>query len=792
MTERRAPWGWPRHHASVLRTPVHRATRDRDSVLRPSSLAGLVLLALGLCLLACGNKPSRPNVILITLDTTRSDHLGCYGAQAHTPTLDSLAARGLRFTQVSTPVPLTAPAHATILTGLHPPGHGVRDNGIHILAEGIPTLAEGLRQAGYETAGFVSAYVLDRRFGFARGFSFYEDRFANERPGSRTTRAVLRWLPGRDPQKPLFLWVHFYDPHTPWTPSEPWRSLDLPSPYACEIAAMDAALGQLLAGLRHAGVLENAVVIAVGDHGEGLGDHGETEHGLFLYDEVLRVPLILCGSGVALGGVVEDPGSLVDVAPTLCAMAGVEPPAGAEGHRLRPGQLGRPGNPKDRPERARRWEYAETLYPEHAFGHAPLYALRTPRWKYIQAPRPELYRLDQDPKELRDLVSVEGDTARVLSIRLAQLRALMKPRTPSPSGLSAEEEERLRSLGYLAGTTTPRTRELPDPKEMLPYLGLLEDAKRALEQERWSEAEGLLRQVLRRNPENLVAWRQLGQSLERLGRHPEAVDALEEAVRLDPDNLGTRRLLALNCRLAANPERALAVYRTLARDPNERWNAVQGAAGALVELNRSEEALALLAGERDGPVGNRAREMADAVDRYRKLRTAAVSGGTDRERLTAAELAFQLGLFGACRRLVGFTAEDLSVEGARLRLLGSLEGQLNRHAEAVRAFEEAASRLPRDAYVQRHLAPLQLQVGRPREAAEAARAAQRVDPGNPVDPYNEACALALLGEADAALAALARSLEQGYEDPLRWYADPDLESLQDDPRFIALVEHASR
>jgi arylsulfatase A-like enzyme/Flp pilus assembly protein TadD len=729
-------------------------------------------------------------VILITLDTTRADHIGCYGAPAHTPTLDSLAASGVRFTQFMTPVPLTAPAHASILTGLNPPGHGVRDNGIHVLAERVPTLAERFRDAGYETAAFVSAYVLDRRFGLARGFSVYDDRFYNERSGARTTRAVLRWLRGREAGRPLFLWVHYYDPHRPWTPPEPWRSLDLPSPYACEIAAMDGAVGELLAGLRGAGLLDRAVVLAAGDHGEGLNDHGETEHGLFLYDEVLRVPLIAAWPHGLRAAVVDAPGSLIDVAPTLCALAGIEPPAGCEGSSLLPA---RGANRKDGAAPvpvSHRSEYAETLYPEHAFGHAALHALRTPRWKYVEAPQPELYRLDEDPRETRNLVSAEADTARRLAGRLARLRASLTEKAPSPAGLSAEEEERLRSLGYLAGSTAPTPRQLPDPKEMIPYLEQLEAAKRALEAEQWAEAEAPLREILVRNPENLIAARQLGQALERQGRHAEAIGALEQAFRLDPRSVGTRRLLALVCRLSGRPERAIEIYRTLTEDPNEHWSAIQGEAGALTELGRVSDALVLLAGEESGPAGEDARRMSRAIERYRSLIAPGAGAPDGRRRLEAAGLAFQLGLFSPCRSLLSFTAAAPPDEGARLRLLGDLEGQLNRHAEAVRAFEGAALRLPGDAYAPRHLAPLYLQVGRPRDAVRAAQAAQRIDPGNPVDPYNEACAHALLGDKDAALSALQRCLEQGYENPVRWYSDPDLDSLQDDPRFLELADRA--
>ncbi len=754
-------------------------------------LGGLLLLiAVGLTLSCTRRHRAAPNVLLVTLDTTRADHLGCYGnSDAHTPTLDSLAACGMRFTQVITPVPLTAPAHTSLLTGLNPPRHGVRDNGAYVLEAGCPLVQERFRQAGYETAAFVSAFVLERQFGLARGFDLYDDRFRAERIGLRTARAVARWLEGRSTTRPLFLWVHFFDPHTPWNAPEPYRSLDLPSPYAKEIAAMDGALGLLLREMRWRGLLENTIVVAAGDHGEGLGDHGENEHGVFLYDETLRVPLIVCRPGVKRGAVCDGQASLIDLGPTLLDLAALDPLPDAEGTSLGPllhgkGRALRPA------------EYSETYYPENAFGHSALHSLRTTRWKWVHAPRPELYDLTADPRETRDLHAELPDTARRFNELLTRYLEAQSATRGQGANLSAEDEERLRSLGYLSGSVTPETsaEDLPDPKDLLPYLATFTRAKQALVDGDWAQAERDLREVLRGNPENIIAARQLGQVLEKQRKYDEAVTVLEAAARLAPKDPTLARHLGVAYSKAGLSDKALEAFRVVAGDPRQHWMGVIGMARALLDQGRPSDAMELLEGAATGrPDGTEARQMAAAIGRYLEVKRRQAPGPAgESSRLDLAGAAFDLQLFEEARRVLQFRSADAHTEGIRHRILGGLAGELGDHAAALREFEQARAALPDDAYVHRSLAPLYLEAGRTRDALEAARKATQLGQPLAADYYNLACAYALLGDKDAALTALEKAVQLGYRNADKLLEDPDLAPLQDDPRLARLAASAVR
>jgi arylsulfatase A-like enzyme len=293
-------------------------------------------------------RPPQFNVLLVTLDTTRADRLGCYGyTDAHTPALDSLAAQGVLFERAFTPAPVTLPAHASLLTGLVPPVHGVRDNGIYRLRDEAVTLAELLGDAGMVTAATVAAYVLASRFGLAQGFSHYDERlkgqlgkpaaFYVERPAEEVTDAALGWLEKRNDKKNFFLWVHYFDPHSPYVPPARFDSLCPGRPYDGEIAYMDSQLGRLLGALRSDGQYENTLVVVVGDHGEALGEHGEPTHGIFLYNSTVRVPLIVkFPAGEHAGGRVDANVSLVDIFPTVLERAGLSVPSGIQGRSLLP------------------------------------------------------------------------------------------------------------------------------------------------------------------------------------------------------------------------------------------------------------------------------------------------------------------------------------------------------------------------------------------------------------------------------------------------------------------------
>ncbi|MYF05905.1 MAG: sulfatase, partial [Holophagales bacterium] len=430
--------------------------------------------ALALVLAACGPEPEdaaapsvqadvehllggasteQPPVILITIDTLRADRLSSYGSdRVVTPHIDRLAAEGIRFTNASSTVPFTLPAHSSIMTGLYPPSHGVRENVGYVLAPELVTIAERFRDGGYRTGGFVSAFVLDARWGIARGFDTYVDDFdldamagANlgsvQRAGPETIAHALEWLNdavlsddraddagGSTGQPPFFMWLHLFDPHDPYDPPEPFRSEYQGRPYDGEVAYTDSLIGEFRAALEERGLFDESVVVLTADHGEGLGDHGESYHGFFVYDTTVHVPLIVrLPGGVEAGRVVGDAVSHVDIAPTLIELLDLERTGTTQGRSLLPDMQGLP-NPL-----AERGVYAESFYALDHYGWAPLRSLRTAEHKYIEAPEPELYALLEDPGELANVLLEERDLSRRLRAEALELAAELDRAAPSSS-----------------------------------------------------------------------------------------------------------------------------------------------------------------------------------------------------------------------------------------------------------------------------------------------------------------------------------------------------------------------
>ncbi|MDJ0849241.1 MAG: sulfatase-like hydrolase/transferase [Myxococcota bacterium] len=530
--------------------------------------------------------------MLVSIDTLRADHVGCYGARrAHTPHLDSLATRGVRFDVALSPAPLTLPAHASLMTGVDPPRHGVRHNSVHRLGAELPTLAERLAGAGYATAAFVGSLVLDRRFGLARGFAVYDDRTGGgvsastgyaERPADQVADAVLAWL-AEAPDR-FFLWVHFYDPHASYAPPPGFASAFASHPYAGEIAFTDAQLGRILAAIEARWGETGTLVVATSDHGESLGEHEELTHSYTIYEATQRIPLILAGPGLPEGVVAPGPVALVDVAPTLLALAGAPALEESRGRDLREALA--EGGSGSRPI------YMETLAPHLDFGWSALFGLRSGDWKYIRAPRRELYALGDDPRETRDRAAAEPE-------RVAELDALLEgwlgaqQQFAGPARVAPEDRARLRSLGYVVPEepaaldgSTPLTG--PDPKDRMSVLLELGRAQAALDGGKAAEAlarldaleEASLVVVAHRAAAALAAG-----NPERAAAEARAVLAAEPS-RTDMRILLARALAAQG--LDAEAGRALAALPTeVAPAP---WVAL-GAARAELAEGRPEAAL---------------------------------------------------------------------------------------------------------------------------------------------------------------------------------------------------------
>jgi arylsulfatase A-like enzyme/Tfp pilus assembly protein PilF len=476
----------------------------------------LALLAVATLLTSCTRPTTlhlaeqQPRlIVLVTIDTLRADRLGAYGSTAGlTPNLDRFAAHSVRFAGAVTQVPLTLPAHATILTGLHPVRHGIRSNDGFQLSD-VRTLADALRARGYATGAFIGGYPLRASSGLARGFDRYDDDFLKqsavvERRADEVVKAATEWI-GSHRSQPELVWLHLFDPHSPYTPPPPYAAKYAESPYDGEIAYTDAALGRFFDQLERLGLLESAAVFVVADHGESLGEHGERTHGTFLYDATVHVPLLVQWPG-ARAHVVEAPVEAADLAPTIAAMAGASLPA-VDGQSLLPLIAGSAGDP-DRPA------YAESYYQNVLLGWSPLRAVRTSRWKYIDAPRSELYDLVDDPAERVNRVDTRGALAAGLQRALPAVSEQARASTAS----SGESAERLRALGYVSGATTPTpaTRAI-DPKDRIDVWTQIEDGIDRVERDP-AAARPFFERALALDPSNGLAMKYLGDASFRTGQ----------------------------------------------------------------------------------------------------------------------------------------------------------------------------------------------------------------------------------------------------------------------------------
>jgi arylsulfatase A-like enzyme/Tfp pilus assembly protein PilF len=491
----------------------------------------------------------KPNVVLVTLDTTRADHLGAYGyAPARTPNLDALARGGVLFTQAASVAPLTQPAHSSILTGMYPTHHGVRVNGNTALSPELKTLAEALAEKGYETAAFIAAFVLDGRWGLNQGFKVYDDRFDLEkhkhldlgsvqRPANEVMDSALAWLE-TPRERPFFAWIHLYDPHTPYEPPEPFLSEYAPRGlaglYDGEIAFADQQLGRLVAWLQARGLDSKTIVIVMGDHGEGLGSHGEGTHGYFVYDYTQRVPFLVSTPIAELRGVrVDSQTSAVDLFPTVLALSGIDLTTEVHGRSLLAAMF-------DPRAESTAVAYGESMTPNLQFGWSSLHFLRSPRYKLIKAPRPELYDLSTDPGEQTNVFAQRPEVARDLMDKLDRLMERTSRGAPAPESANLDKEtlERLSALGYVgapvAARTSDTTRPLADPKDKLAVFSAVQQAGDLIVKDDYRAAAEALESALRHEPRMPQALLMLGTSYAELGRTKEARAQFDLVLKDDP------------------------------------------------------------------------------------------------------------------------------------------------------------------------------------------------------------------------------------------------------------------
>jgi len=550
------------------------------------AVAGAISAALGCWAVGCSSPAARQpgGMLLITLDTVRADRIGAYGyADIETPFIDGLATDGVLFERALTPVPLTLPSHTSLLTGTYPPRHGVRDNGDFKVPQELTTLAELFQARGFRTGAFVGAFVLDRRWGLDQGFEHYSGEFAirdiselvsigdMQRPANEVVDDALAWLGGIGEETPFFAWVHLFDPHDPYDPPSPYRESYRGRPYVGEIAFSDAQLARLGEWLKSSGRSDTTVVVFAGDHGESLGEHGESGHGFFLYQEALRVPLIVVDPLRGTAGVRRpEVVSLVDVFSTLCERFGLPTPAATQGRSLTP-LLGGGGGWEERPV------YSETLYPFFNYGWSPLSSIQERRYHYIESSETELYDLEDDPGQTHDLAPLElASVERLAQQHDAVLLELARDARRAGMSPDAETVAKLAALGYVSGAASPEApvnrTGLAPPRQRIDIYNQLIEARAALATGDLGLAQELLEQALAGDPDVAETYSLLGKLRASQGRFAEAEAMFVTGLGLKPDNLAMTMGLATARFRAGRVDEALAVLEQAAeRRPSEAW-----------------------------------------------------------------------------------------------------------------------------------------------------------------------------------------------------------------------------
>jgi choline-sulfatase len=494
--------------------------------------------------------PKPTNLLIVTIDTLRADRLGIYGAaNVSTPHLDRLAREGAWAPQSVVHAPLTRPSHASLFTGLYPAEHGIRDNISPPLAANVPVLATLFEQEKFATAAFVASAVLDRQSGLARGFAVYGDRFdlstaptalsqdGERRSGDLVVADTIAWLKGKSR---FFAWVHLYDPHAPYEPPSPFKEQYAGRPYDGSVAWSDELVGRLIGALRDNNALDNTLVIVTSDHGEALGDHGEDVHGYFIYEATLRVPLVVRGPGVRAGTRMDGVARTIDLYPTIVELFGIRDSHKPSGRSLVAALAG--GRMHDEPS------FAESLVPLVHYGWSDLRSVRDGRWKYILAPKPELYDLDRDPGELHNLIDTEPGRARAMNAGIKErLQTEQKAVRAGTGSVPPELLEKLGALGYVSPGPSNTKAAGADPKDMLEeYKAITASMQQALiafRGGRPAAAVGHLQQLAKRGFDSYELHYYLGRSYEALGRPREAASSYERATALLPGDAAAWRQL---------------------------------------------------------------------------------------------------------------------------------------------------------------------------------------------------------------------------------------------------------
>jgi arylsulfatase A-like enzyme/Tfp pilus assembly protein PilF len=642
------------------------------------------------------------NVLLITIDTLRADALGAYGnSTVSTPLLDQLSAGGVRFSRALAQTVVTLPSHANILSGRYPFAHGVRENSGFRFPGDVDTLATLLKARGYRTGAFVSAFPLDVRFGLARGFDVYDDRYGKgaeraafrepERAGTATVAAAAAWINGpTNPQSlspnPWFAWVHLYEPHFPYAPPEPYATRYRAAPYLGEVSAADAALAPLIAPILEQGGNARTLVVVTGDHGESLGDHGEQTHGLFAYEATLRVPLIVYQPKLFSSRVVSDPVRHVDILPTVLDAMGLAPPQGLDGASLLAAMetSGRVDAPSP--------SYFEALSASLNRGWAPLSGVARGPLKYIDLPIPELYDVAADPAEARNLASSRPEDVRQLQTLLRQLRA--SDRGAARTAESAETRKRLGSLGYLSGTAAQKSSytEADDPKRLV---ALDREIDAVISRYQGGDLRGAIalgEKIVGQRPDMAVSLTHLAFLYSEAGDHARAARTANRALELNPAAADVAALLGAYLTDAGLAKEAVARLEPYTGAPQPDLDVLIAYGVALASTGRGAEALAAF-------------ERARALDR--------TSG------LPLTNIGMLYLMAGAGDKAAAAFNEAVTIDATLARAhngLGVVAAQRGAFEEAANHWKQAVALDPHDHQALYNLGDVLIRLGRPVEA----------------------------------------------------------------------------
>jgi arylsulfatase A-like enzyme/Tfp pilus assembly protein PilF len=524
------------------------------------------------------------NIILFTIDTLRADHLECYGYQGvKTPQINRLAEEGILFEQNIVQAPLTLPSHSSIMTGTYPLYHGIRDNGGFYLDESHTTIAEAMKSQGYATAAFIAAFVLDSKWGLDQGFDYYYDNFdltkyktvsldSVQRRGDEVLSEAYRWL-GENGHQKFFTWIHLYDPHTPYDPPEPYKSQYGGKRYRLydgEIAYVDQLMGEFRQFMEESGLWERTLIVFTADHGESLGEHEESAHGFFIYDSDVRVPLIVRFPGSKLAGrTITSQVRSIDIMPTVLNAVGANPPESVQGESFLPLMLGHE-------EEADRLAYSETYWPRYHYGWSELKLLRKGQYKFIDAPKPELYDVLENPGETENLVNQKAS----LGIEMKrQLEALIEQYSREdiasiePQKIDNDSLIKLQALGYIGSFRTSekgRGNRLADPKDKIELYNDIKMAQFLVTEEKMEQAENAIRNVLERDPSVLEARYILGNIFSKQEKYEEAIEEYTKALSVDPEYYDAIFGIALAYKRSGKAEEAIVGFKRLIDiDPND-------------------------------------------------------------------------------------------------------------------------------------------------------------------------------------------------------------------------------